>query len=266
MLLGTRRTLLHPSGGFRVTDVPQSEGDALIWLYKHANGPSWTNHTNWLVTHTVADWFGVTVGGGHVSQVSLASNNLVGNISAFPVHALASMAYLYLNGNGSLSGDIGGWAPPASLINLFLYATGLSGNVSSWTLWAALASLYLYTSSISGDISSWTLPAGMKSLRINSSSITGTPDIGSNTAMREYYYQDCGLTQANVNALLLSVYNRRMAFTWAAPELNFAGTNLAPSGVYGAACPPGTGKEYAFELVNDSCGDGFIKWTVTFTP
>jgi len=97
-------------------------------------------------------------------------------------------------------------------------------------------------------------------------SFSGTPNINSNTEMRQYYYQGNALTQANVDAVLLSIYNRRMAFTWATPKLNVGGTNLAPSGIYQAMCPPTTGKEYAFELVNDSCGDGFNKWTVTFTP
>ena len=217
MTIGTGRALIS-GGGFHVSDVPQVEGDALIWLYQHTNGPSWTTHTNWLVTPTVTNWFGITVAGGHVTQMDLNNNNLVGNISAFPVHA-----------------------------------------------WAALQNLYLYTSSISGDISSWTLPAGMKSLRVNGTGISGTPVININTAMREYYYHDCGLTQANVNAILLSVYNRRMAFTFATPSLNIGGTNIAPSGVYQAACPPTTGKEYAYELVNDSCGSGHIKWAVAFT-
>jgi len=264
MLIGSRRALLG-ARGFKVTDVPQSEGDALIWLYNHTNGSAWTNNTNWLQTHTVGNWFGVTVAGGRVTQVDLNGNGLNGNISAFPVHALASTIILYLHGNAALSGNIGGWAPPASLLNLFLYATGLTGNVGSWTLWAALQNLYLYTSALSGDISSWTLPAGMKSLRINGSNISGTPVIGSNTAMREYYYHDCALNQANVDAVLLSIYNRRMAFTFATPSLNIAGTNLAPSGVYADEDPPVTGKGMAFELVNDPEAEGFKKWAVTFT-
>ena len=253
------------SGGFKVTDVPQSEGDALIWFYNHTSGPSWTDHTNWLVTPTVDDWFGVTVAGGHVTQVDLGGNNLNGDTGAWPIEDLSSLTILYLDANPSLSGDIGGWAPPASLQNLFLYATGLSGDVSGWTLWAALASLYLYASSISGDISSWTLPAGMKSLRCYSSGISGTPVISSNTAMREYYYQDCGLIQANVNAILLGIYNRRAAFAYATPGLNVGGTNDAPSGVYQDATPPTTGLEYVYKLANDPDAEGFNKWTITYT-
>ena len=205
---------------FRVSDVPQSEGDALIWLYQHTTGPNWTNKTNWLVTPTVANWFGVTVTLGHVTSVVLPANGLAGNISAFPVHNLPAITSLRFESNASLSGDASGWTIPATMQYLYFHTTGMSG----------------------------------------------TPDINGNTAMRTYLWLNCGLNQANVDSILLSVYNRRMAFTFGVPALNVGGTNVAPSGVYQAACPPTTGKEYAFELVTDSCGDGFIKWAVTFTP
>lgn len=208
--------LLRPYGGFRVTDVPQSEGDALIWLYNHGDGPNWTDHTNWLVTHTVADWYGVTVAGGHVTKLDISVNNGTGDISAFNLSALPSLTHLYLHVN-----------------------------------------------SFSGDLSSWTLQAALAYLNLSSNGFSGDPDISSNTAMQDYRYENNVLSQADVNAVLLSIYNRRASFTDATPALNIGGSNLAPSGVYQAACPPGTGKEYAYELVNDSCGDGFNKWTVT---
>ena len=259
---------LCPGGGFRVTDVPQSEGDALIWLYKHTSGPNWTNHTNWLQTHTVGNWFGVTVAGGHVTQLSLGTNNLIGTIDATPLNGLPSLTVLHLGGNfPGLVADFSAWVLPATLTVVYFHNSfTIGGNASGWVLPAPLTLMYLYNTAVSGNVSSWVLPAPLQELYIYSTGLSGTPDISVNTAMRRYYYQDCALTQANVNAILLSVYNRRMAFTFATPALNVGGTNLAPSGVYGAACPPGTGKEYAFELVNDSCGSGHIKWAVTFTP
>jgi len=235
--------LLFPSGGFRVTDVPQSEGDALIWLFKATNGPNWTDHTNWLQTHTVGNWFGVTVAGGHVTGISPNANNLSGNIGGFPIRNLPLLLAFQLFGNAGLVGNVGSWALPGSMTHIRLDATG-----------------------VSGDNSGWVIPASMTHLFYHGSSIFGTPNIGSSVALQQWFCLNCALTQANVDAILLSIYNRRMAFTFATPELNIGGTNLAPSGVYGAACPPGTGKEYAFELVNDSCLDGFNKWAVTFTP
>lgn len=62
------------------------------------------------------------------------------------------------------------------------------------------------------------------------------------------------LTQAQVDAVLLGIYDAFPNRTATAGTLNVAGTNAAPSGVLQAACPPTTGKEAAYELVNDTCG------------
>jgi len=101
-------------------------------------------------------------------------------------------------------------------------------------------------------------------LHLYSTSVSGAPSIASNTAMRQYYYQGCGLSQANVDAILLSVYNRRAAFTYATPALNVGGTNAAPSGVYQDGDPPTTGLEYVFELATDPEAEGFNKWTIAW--
>jgi len=264
MTVGTGRALIS-SRGFHVSDVPQVEGDALVWLYNHTNGPSWTDHTNWLVTHTVGNWFGITVGGGHVTQVALNTNGLNGNIGAFPINNLLSLSLLRLESNGSISGNLGGWILPAALSQLRLNNTSVSGNVGAWTLPAALTQLYLNNTSVSGNIGGWILPALVSRLMLYSTSVSGTPDISGNTAMSQYLYSSCGLTQANVNAVLLSIYTRRMAFTDAAPVLNAGGTNDAPSGVYQDGDPPTTGLEYVYEIANDPEAEGFNTWAVTYT-
>ena len=227
------------AGGFTPADVPQAEADALIWLYDNTAGDSWTDNTGWKTDPVVDNWFGVTVAGGHVTQVDLDGNNLNGNIAAFPIDDLAS------------------------LVDLYLYSTNVAGDISGWTLPASLTHLYLNSTNVAGDISGWTLPASLTNLRLYNTTVSGDPDISSNTAMRDYRYQDCGLAQADVDAVLQGIYNRRASFTYATPALNIGGTNAAPGGVYQPACPPGTGNEYRFELVNDSCGDGFNKWTIT---
>lgn len=234
-------TLLYPHG-FRVTDVPQAEGDALIWLYKHASGPSWTDHTNWLVTHTVADWYGVTVAGGHVTQVKLSSNGLNGNIGAFPVDQLPSLTVLWVGNNASLSGNISGWSLPAPLFDLYIYATAVSGDISSWILQTALRYLFIY-----------------------STSLTGAPDISNNSNMRNYNYSNCGLSQATVDAVLLGIYNQRKVFTYSYPlVINVGGTNAEPGGTYQDADPPTTGKEYIYELCNDPEAESFWMWKATY--
>jgi len=83
------------------------------------------------------------------------------------------------------------------------------------------------------------------------------------TGMQILKLQSCGLDAATVDGILLRIYTDRMSFTYATPSLDIGGTNAAPNGTYQAQCPPTTGKEYWYELVNDSCGDGFNKWTIT---
>jgi len=255
--------LLYPRGGFKVTDVPQSEGDALIWLYKQTGGPAWTDHTNWLVTHTVGNWFGITVVGGHVTVIDLNTNNLNGNIGAFPIPNLPSLGTLYLSGNALLSGDMGSWWV-SNLVYMTAHATGLSGDLSGWRP-GSIVNLYMNGLAVSGDTSGWVLPWWTAILQFSDTNLSGTPDISGNTNMSNYAFHDCALTQANVDAILLSVYTERMTFVVAAPVLNVGGTNAAPSGIYADEDPPVTGKGMAFELVTDPEAEGFNKWAITFT-
>lgn len=266
MLFGTRRALLGGKGKFIPSDIPQSEADALVALYNATTGPSWTQNTNWLVDPVVNNWFGITVAGGHVTVVDLDANNLVGSVAGFQIGDLPNATSFFLYSNAGVTGDVGGWVLPASLSNFRMQDTSISGDVGGWVLPAGLLAFLIQGTSISGDISGWVLPALLVSFRIYGTGVTGTPDVTSSVVLQAYYYYDCALAQADVDAVLLSVYNRRMAFTYATPALNVGGTNAAPTGVYQAQCPPTTGKERAFELVNDSCGDGFNRWTVTFTP
>jgi len=198
-----------------------------------------------------------------MTQLYLNSNNFTGGLSGWVLPAPMTQLYLY---NNNFTGDLSGWVLPAPMTHIHLGSNNFTGDLSGWVLPAPMIQLYLYNNNFTGDLSGWVLPAPMTHLYLYGNGFIGTPDVSANTAMRVYHYHNNGLDQANVDAVLLSVYNRRMAFTFATPDLNVGGTNLAPSGIYQAACPPGTGKEYAFELVNDSCGDGFNKWTVTFTP
>jgi hypothetical protein len=62
------------------------------------------------------------------------------------------------------------------------------------------------------------------------------------------------LSQAQVDAVLLGIYDAFPNRTSSNGTLNISTTNAAPSGTLQAACPPTTGKEAAYELVNDSCG------------
>ena len=66
---------------FTPADVPQSEMDALVRLFYGTNGFNWTNKSGWCTSTTIATWYGITVSGGHITQINLNTNNLVGTIN-----------------------------------------------------------------------------------------------------------------------------------------------------------------------------------------
>jgi hypothetical protein len=89
------------------SDVPDSEGIALMAFYEATNGDAWTDNTGWMTDSTVGNWFGVTVSGGTVTQLELPSNNLNGDISDITLAELTGLVLLDLDSNASLtdSGD-----------------------------------------------------------------------------------------------------------------------------------------------------------------
>lgn len=121
-----------------VTDVPQSECEALVALYASTNGAGWTTNTNWLVTTTVDNWSGVWVYFGHIYFLKWIGpdnstpwgNNLVGAIPP-ELGNLTELRSLYLP-NNELSGVI----PPelgnlTNLENFDLGDNNLSGEIPS---------------------------------------------------------------------------------------------------------------------------------------
>jgi len=266
----------------------RSETMALIDFYNATGGPSWTNNTNWLTAADVSTWYGVTTSGGHITEINLNTNNLVGTIPAGDwLGYLPYLTNFRVYNNAGLSGDLSDWTLPASLVDLFMYTTGVSGDISSWVLPASLVNCSVHTTNVSGDISGWVLPATLQAIYIHFTGISGdisswvlpllmrylwcrdnntvgTPDISINTAMREYRGENRSLTQANVDAIIASVYARRMAFTYATPSLNVGGTNATPTGVYQSVCPATTALEQVHNLANDGCGEGHNTWTVTW--
>lgn len=109
-------TLAHRSRS-RVLDVPIDEADALINLFNATAGPNWTNHTNWLTSaNTIADWYGVTVAGGHVTALELPANNLVGAVDWVGLMAgLPALVSLDLRENPDVTGDLAGMIMPNTL-------------------------------------------------------------------------------------------------------------------------------------------------------
>ena len=111
-----------------VTQIPVSECDALTTLYNSTGGSGWTNSEYWFNSGRPAMWYGVTVSEGHVTDISLYSNNLTG---AFPANLddLSKLQIVNL-GRNQLTGLI----PPelgnlANLQALYLYRNQLTGEI-----------------------------------------------------------------------------------------------------------------------------------------
>ncbi|MCY4674575.1 MAG: Ig-like domain-containing protein [Bacteroidetes bacterium] len=108
----------------------QIERLALIELYDKMNGASWTNTAGWGDNGPLGDWFGVTVGNGRVTELSLPNNALKDSIpgeivnftelevlnlannslaGALPgeISFLRELTTLRINGNADLGGILG---------------------------------------------------------------------------------------------------------------------------------------------------------------
>jgi len=249
-------------------DVPQSEVDALIYLFETTNGGSWTTNTNWLTSTTVGTWHGITVVGGHVTQVNLNGNNVIGTVNGSTFFAgLPSLTHLYLYANATLAFNCALSDLPASMAWLDLYNTDsvITGALSD--LPATMTDLYLYNtdSVITGALSD--LPATLVYLYLSNtdSVITGGGVAIAATGINDIRLENCALTNGQTNSIVDRIYADRALFTAAAPKLNIGGTNTDPSGIFQSACPPTTQLEELWELKNDDCAEGtFNLWTVTY--
>lgn len=93
-----------------VTDVPESECEALVDFYLSTNGAGWNNQqictkgNCWLDSLEVDDWYGVTVTLNHVTSIVLDSNLLEGTLPN-TISQLPELIELCLV-NNKLSGNI----------------------------------------------------------------------------------------------------------------------------------------------------------------
>ncbi|WP_166404777.1 leucine-rich repeat domain-containing protein [Desulfonema ishimotonii] len=134
-----------------ITDIPKTECEALVALYNSTDGDNWTDKSGWLTDTVAGNWNGVTVENGHVTNISLFNNNLVGTIPA-EIGNFSDLKLLWLAEN-QLTGEI-----PAEIGNL----TNLE------TLWLATNSL---SGSVPAEIGNLT---NLKSLMLHTNKLTGS--------------------------------------------------------------------------------------------
>ena len=98
-------TAMPVSGCEMVTEIPVIECNALAALYHSTNGSNWENKTGWLVTNTPCSWYGITCGGGSVTEVHIPGNNLKGSIPS-ELGNLKNLEFLEFTYNSDLTGSI----------------------------------------------------------------------------------------------------------------------------------------------------------------
>ena len=225
--------------GFTPIDIPQSEADALIAFYNATGGGAWTDNTNWLVDPVVNNWHGIAVGGGHVAQINLPNNNVVGEFADTLTPLSANLAYLSLHTN-SLSG---------------------TGTVTALT---AVTTLALYSNSLTniGSVAGLTNLTYM-SLHTNNLGGAGIGSVAGLLKVTSFNIKNNSFNQAGVDGKLSELYTAFPTRTGVNGSVDLSG-NTAPSGIDQSVCPPTTGKEIVHELTRGICNPLANVWaTVT---
>jgi Leucine-rich repeat (LRR) protein len=125
---------LTPFSCSQVTDIPQSECEALVAFYQQTDGEHWLNHSGWLSDTTAANWYGVTVTDNQITELTLDDNHLVGTLSPelcqLSQLQVLNLGYDHPDATNQLSGEI-----PACLGQLSqLKRLSLANNVLSGSI------------------------------------------------------------------------------------------------------------------------------------
>jgi hypothetical protein len=172
------------------------------------------------------------------------------------------------------SADVSAWRPTTFYLNSM--PTGYAGtfdsaDVSAWRP----TTFYLYSMPTgyagtfdSADVSAWRPTTFyLYSMPATFEIITTANGFASWNTPSNFQLNNNALTQAQVDQILADFWSAFATRTVTGGTLNVGGNNAAPSGTLQAANPPTTGKEYAYELKNDSQNiNPTKKWTtVTIT-
>ena len=175
---------LAPFDCTAVTEIPQTECEALVAFYTSTGGDNWSRNTGWLQTNTPCTWYGLTCNEGHVTQLELYGNHLQGTIPP-EIGDLLKLWELGLNRNelnGPIPRELG---KLVSLSFLFLEDNQLSDSIpAELGNMSALVFLKLQDNQLSGSIPpSLGQLTNLCDLDLSFNQLTGTlpPELGNLT-------------------------------------------------------------------------------------
>ena len=132
-----------------IIGITQAECNALAALWTNTNGAAWTNNTNWGSLTPANSWHGVSVFNGHVSNLNLLNNNLVGTLPN--LSALNFLLGLSLS-NNQLSGNFPNLSASTALQGIFMDNNQFTGSISSLSGLVNLSQILINNNQLSGTI------------------------------------------------------------------------------------------------------------------
>ncbi|WP_353571745.1 leucine-rich repeat domain-containing protein, partial [Candidatus Albibeggiatoa sp. nov. BB20] len=180
-----------------VTEIPQSECEALVALYDYTGGDNyWIDNTDWKQTNIPCSWFGVDCENNRVTGIRLSSNQLRGSIYSAKLGNFSNLTHLEL-ANNLLVGKI-----PAELSNL-----------------TNLLQLQLQINTLTGEIPELGNFSNLQILNLSRNGLTGIipSELGNLSNLTELYLNNNEL-DGNIPAELGNLSSLQI--------LNLSGNNL----------------------------------------
>ena len=222
-------------------------------------------------TYTVKFLSPLLVTAFHISDAKVTLNSsqikTISNVTDFQESSILAGSFY--------SSDVSAWRP--TTFYLYSMPAGYAGTFNSADISAWRPSSFDLSSMPAGyagtfnsaDISAWR-PSIFYLLSMPSATFTITITVGGFaawTTVTTLNMSADNLTQAQVNQILTDCYTAFASRTATGGTITLNGaSNAAPSGIFQANCPPTSGKETAYDLLNDPCSvNPTHKWSTVAT-
>lgn len=210
-----------------------------------------------------------------VTVLNLSDNKITLNSAQInPISNVTDFRILTLKSGTFNSSDITAWRPLTFKMNFM--PGGYLGTFNSMDITAWRPSTFYIDDMpggyagvfISSDLSAWN-PVSFNLYNLPTATFTVTITAGGFAGWKAATIVNLsadGLSQAYVDQILADLYTAFATRTASGGTITLNGAgNAAPSGTFQAMCPPTTGKERAYELLNDSCAINPTKKWATVT-